>query len=50
MPWWKTALAVGAGALGGMLILDTLFSIGHHRGPGPFAGGGPDGSGDLDLR
>ncbi|HKT03670.1 MAG TPA: hypothetical protein VJT31_29435 [Rugosimonospora sp.] len=40
-PWWKTALAAGAGALGGMLIFDALFGHGHH---GPF-GGGPFGGG-----
>jgi hypothetical protein len=32
-PWWKTALAAGAGTIGGMMILDTLF--GHHHGGGP---------------
>jgi hypothetical protein len=31
-PWWKTALAAGAGTIGGMMIFDTLF--GHHGGPG----------------
>jgi hypothetical protein len=25
-PWWKTALGAGAGAIGGMLIFDALFS------------------------
>ncbi|MFF0378855.1 hypothetical protein [Actinoplanes missouriensis] len=35
-PWWKTALAAGAGTIGGMLLLDSLFSLGHHHGgPGP---------------
>ena len=43
-PWWKTALAAGAGALGGMLIFDAFFSgHPHHGGPGPFEGGGLDG-------
>ncbi|MCU7725529.1 hypothetical protein ODJ79_17515 [Actinoplanes sp. KI2] len=32
-PWWKTALAAGAGTIGGMLIMDTLF--GHHQGDFP---------------
>jgi hypothetical protein len=32
-PWWKTALAAGAGTIGGMLIMDTLF--GHHHGDFP---------------
>jgi hypothetical protein len=41
-PWWKTALAAGAGTVGGMLIFDTLF--GHHGG-GPFGGGGFGGFG-----
>jgi hypothetical protein len=50
-PWWKTALAAGAGTVGGMLLMDTLFSLGHHGfggggphhggGPGPFGPGGP---------
>ncbi|GIM91791.1 hypothetical protein [Paractinoplanes toevensis] len=35
-PWWKTALAAGAGTVGGMLIFESLFG-GHHGGPG-----GPD--------
>jgi len=40
-PWWKTALAAGAGTIGGMLLMDTLF--GHHH--GGFGGGlgGPGG-------
>lgn len=37
-PWWKTALAAGAGTLGGMLLLDSIMGMGHHHGPGP----GPD--------
>ncbi|BBH67487.1 hypothetical protein ACTI_41720 [Actinoplanes sp. OR16] len=39
-PWWKTALAAGAGTLGGMLLFDSLLGgIGHHHGgPGPFDG------------
>jgi hypothetical protein len=45
-PWWKTALAAGAGTVGGMLLFDTLFGglggFGHHHG-GPFGGGGPGG-------
>ncbi|WP_433830405.1 hypothetical protein ACQP2E_10780 [Actinoplanes sp. CA-015351] len=36
-PWWKTALAAGAGTIGGMLLLDSLMGMGHHGG-----GGGPD--------
>ena len=59
-PWWKTALAAGAGALGGMLIFDALFGGGfggggfgggfggHHHGGfggGPFGGGGGFGGG-----
>ena len=53
-PWWKTALAAGAGALGGMLIFDALFSGGHHHGPfggggfGGFGGGGFGGGGFGD--
>ncbi|GAA0501552.1 hypothetical protein Ade02nite_93860 [Paractinoplanes deccanensis] len=42
-PWWKTALAAGAGALGGMMIFDALF--GHHGFGGP--GGGPGDFGDF---
>ncbi|WP_030439094.1 hypothetical protein [Actinoplanes subtropicus] len=49
-PWWKTALAAGAGTVGGMLLLDTLF--GHHGGlgggfghHGGFGGGGLGGPG-----
>ncbi|XVV16882.1 hypothetical protein ACQP2X_21630 [Actinoplanes sp. CA-131856] len=42
-PWWKTALAAGAGALGGMMIFDALFD---HHGPHGF-GGGPGGFGDF---
>ncbi|WP_221326759.1 DUF2076 domain-containing protein [Actinoplanes sp. L3-i22] len=34
-PWWKTALAAGAGTLGGMLLLDSILGMGHHHGPGP---------------
>ena len=41
-PWWKTALAAGAGTVGGMLIMDTLFGHHHHGGfgggPGMFGG------------
>jgi hypothetical protein len=53
-PWWKTALATGAGVLGGMLIFDALFSPmwgdpGYDAGlfgAGDF-GGGDAGGGDL---
>jgi hypothetical protein len=40
-PWWKTALAAGAGTVGGMLIFESLFG-GHH-------GGGPGGPDMFDL-
>jgi hypothetical protein len=39
-PVWKTALGAGAGALGGLLIFDALFSPGFGGG---FGGGGFDG-------
>jgi hypothetical protein len=54
-PWWKTALVGGAGAVGGLLIADALFSgmsgIGYDQGfdgggfDGGFDGGGFDGGG-----
>lgn len=28
-PWWRTALAAGAGTIGGMLLLDSIMSVGH---------------------
>ncbi|WP_052720039.1 hypothetical protein [Actinoplanes rectilineatus] len=40
-PWWKTALAAGAGTLGGMMLFDTL--LGHHHHGGPGGPGGPGG-------
>ncbi|MEV6342981.1 hypothetical protein [Actinoplanes sp. NPDC051851] len=44
-PWWKTALAAGAGTVGGMLLLDGLMGLGHHH-HGGFGGfGGPGGPG-----
>jgi hypothetical protein len=53
-PWWKTALAAGAGTVGGLLLFDTLFGgmggFGHHHpGGGPFGGGpgGPFGGGPF---
>lgn len=42
-PWWKTALATGAGVLGGMLLFDAFFAGPHHGGPGQLDGGGFDG-------
>lgn len=45
-PWWKTALAAGAGTVGGMLLFDSLLSLGHHHG-GPGGFGGPGGPGDF---
>lgn len=38
-PVWKTALAAGAGAIGGMLLFDALFSPGFGFGGGGFDGG-----------
>lgn len=38
-PWWKTALAAGAGTVGGMLLFDSLLGLGHHHHGGPFGGG-----------
>lgn len=55
-PWWKGALATGAGVLGGMLIFDALFSpafadhgydAGYQEGFGDGADSGADQGGDA---
>ncbi|MGH3621887.1 MAG: hypothetical protein ACRDQ5_08865, partial [Sciscionella sp.] len=45
-PWWKTALIGGAGAIGGLMIADALFSGMHGVPMDAYGGGYGDGFGD----
>jgi hypothetical protein len=47
-PWWKSALATGAGVFGGMLLFDALFD-GGFGGGGDYADGYADGAEAYDF-
>ena len=49
-PWWKTALGAGAGVLGGMLIVDALFSPAFADPGYGYDAGYQEGFGDGDRR